>query len=167
MLSTISSVQEESLHDSHIKRRQILQRFSRREGKKQKQEDSILGAAGFFKYFLPASHLTSFKQEEGTHKSIFASIDQRGRGWGCKQAWVSRWNYWDIQEMSSPPCEELTLGIAFRGTRCLKRFIFPYLRNQLAKFYFHCSTWRSAADVFFAKYTSCASWSRSSFFLLS
>lgn len=66
--------------------------------------------------------------------------------------------------MSSPPCEELTPGIAFRGTRRFKRFIFPYLRNQLAEFYFHCSTWRSSADVFFAKYTSCASWSRSSFF---
>lgn len=131
-----------------------------------KQEDSLLGIAGFFKYFLPASHLTSFSQEKGTHKSIFASRDQRGHGWGCKEVWVSRWNYWDIQEISSPPCEELTLGIPSRGTLRLKMPNFSISTQLAHQVLFLRSTYRSSANVFFAKYTLRASRSRSSFFAL-
>lgn len=125
------------------------------ERKKKNQEDSLMGVAGFFKYFLTASHLTSFNQEEGTHKAIFASRDQRRHGSGCKKVWVFCWNYWDIQEISSLPCEGLTPGIASRGSLCLKCLIFSHRNNLLTKFYFHAP--RCFLGVFYSKSTVCLS----------
>lgn len=74
---------------------------------------------------------------------------------GSEATWlrlqVSRWNYWDLQEISSPPCEE----------PC-----FPLSTKSAHQVLFSHYTLRSSANVFVAKYTLCASRSRSSFFAL-
>lgn len=48
--STISSAREQSFHNSHIKKKANCATFLR--GEKNPEEDSLQGAAEFFKYFL-------------------------------------------------------------------------------------------------------------------
>lgn len=126
--STISLAAEESFHHTHFK-------GSHSRGRGGGKPRIVFGGvAGFFEYFLPASNLTSFKQEEGTHKPGFGSRDQRGTWLRLRAGVGSSLELLRHTGNIIAPVRTSSCGAAFRGT---PRFIWSYLHHQFAQFQCH------------------------------